>query len=64
MKFRTAQKDFLMQRPAYTNQLPHYSINGDGTHMMKPHNEHTVELNGKIMEQESVADKHTHTLIH
>lgn len=50
-----------MQRPPYTNQLPHYSINGDGKHMKKLHNEHTVELNGKIMENESVANEtHTH----
>lgn len=50
-----------MQSPPYTNRLPHYSINEDGTHMMKPHNEHTVGLNWKIIEQESLSNKHTQT---
>lgn len=62
MKFRTASKQpFLMQSLPSTNRLPHYSINEDWTHMMKPHNEHTVELNWKIIEQESLANEHTQT---
>lgn len=57
MNFRTVEKkSFLIQRPLFTKQVPRYSSKGDGTHVMKPH---TVELNGKIMEKESMVNKPT-----